>query len=313
MNQLLKKLPLPITGVILALATLGNLLGAYHPSLKTLCGIVAAVLWVLVTVKFIRYPQPLKEGLSHPVVGGVLCTYPMAAMVLSTYAKPYSIEGSILLWGGAVLLHLLQLGLFTKRFLVKMSLEKVFPTYFIVYVGFVVASVTAPAFGLQAVGRGLFWIGLVNLLWLLPIVVKRMASLGIKMDPAKPTTAIMTAPAALCLAGYLSSFETKSMAMVVALLGLSFVLYTFVLSQLPRLLKLPFMPSYSAFTFPLVISAVAFKGSAKFIMTATGAHTYLAVLANFAVLMATAVTFYVLGRFVVALAQTAPAAQPEKA
>lgn len=307
MKQLLNELPLPSVGLMLALAALGNLLGPYHPALKTLCGSLSAGLLLFITLKGIFAPGSVKEGLAHPVVGGVLCTYPMGIMILSTYLKPYASGMAFALWMGAIALHLVMLALFSKRFLLGLRMENVFPSFFIVYVGFVVGSVTAPAYGMQTAGKALFAVGLVNLLWLLPIVLKRIRVLGIKMPPAKPTLAILAAPASLCLAGYLNSFEDKSLLVVVTLLAVSFTLYAYVLSQLPGLLKLPYFPSYSAFTFPLVISAVAFKGAGLYIAKATGKFAFLSVFANLWVFIAAAMTFYVFLRYAQALLIKEPA------
>jgi exfoliative toxin A/B len=303
MKQILKRLPLPAAGLMLALATLGNLLGAYHSGLKLLCGALSGMLFLLITLKCIAQPNSLKEGLAHPIVSGVLCTYPMGLMVLAVYWIPLSKPVAFALWGLAIALHLMLLILFTRRFMMPVMLAKVFPSYFIVYVGFVVASVTAPAFGMQTLGKLLFWIGLINFIWLLPIVVKRLLKLGIDKPPAKPTLTILCAPASLCLAGYMSSFSDKSVLMVWGLLCLASLLYLYVLSQMPGLLKLPFFPSYSAFTFPLVISAVALKKSSVFMMKQTGQYAFLGVLSQVAIALATAITFYVLLRYILVLAQ----------
>ncbi len=313
MKQILKKLPLPVTGLMLALATLGNLLGGYHPALKLFCGGIAGILFVLVSLKCLVYPGSFKEGLKHPIVSGVLCTYPMGIMVLSVYLIPLSKIGAMSLWFMAIIMHFILLALFTKRFMLNIELEKVFPSYFIVYVGFVVASVTAPAYGMQSTGRLLFWAGLINFIWLFPIVLKRLRDMGIDKPPAKPTRAILCAPASLCLAGYMSSFSDKATLMVWALLCTASLLYVYVLSQMPGLLKSAFFPSFSAFTFPLVISALALKKSSIFIMKQTGQFMFLGVLSHAAIGIAAAITFYVLLKYIVFISQTEQSQEPVKA
>lgn len=47
--------------------------------------------------------------------------------------------------------------------------------------------------------------------------------------------------------------------MIAFLAILATVLYLVVLVKLPKYLKMPFFPSYAAFTFPFVISAIAMK------------------------------------------------------
>lgn len=47
--------------------------------------------------------------------------------------------------------------------------------------------------------------------------------------------------------------------MVRLLAALAFLLYLIVLTRLPRYLKMPFYPSWAAFTFPFVISVIGLK------------------------------------------------------
>jgi tellurite resistance protein TehA-like permease len=76
-------------------------------------------------------------------------------------------------------------------------------------------------------------------------------------DAAKPTIAIMAAPASLSLAGYLTVTETPSPVIIGLLFGIA-VLMTFIIYvAFFKLLRLPFSPGYAAFTFPMVIGATA--------------------------------------------------------
>ena len=52
-------------------------------------------------------------------------------------------------------------------------MPKVFASYYIVYVGIVVASVTAPAYEKQSLGSATFWFGLMTLIILLVLVTYR--------------------------------------------------------------------------------------------------------------------------------------------
>ena len=67
---------------------------------------------------------------------------------------------------------------------------------------------------------------------------------------------IVAAPGSLCLTGYLKSFSEPNVALAVALLLVSQILYYVMLSKITRL-RLDFYPSFAAFTFPLVISGIA--------------------------------------------------------
>lgn len=258
MNKLIKKAPVPMSGLILALAATGNLVQSYGEVYRNIFGILSGILFVFLLVKIIQHPDIVKEELKNPVIASVFPTFTMAIMLLATYVKPFSPSIALAMWIIGVLGHIILMVKFTVDYTMKRDIKTVFPSWFIVYVGMVVGSVTAPAFEMQMIGRVLFWIGLISYFLLLPVVIKRVR-LGTIPEPAMPTIAIFAAPVALCLAGYISSFETKNMIIVFGLLILSQLSYLFVLSKLPVLLKSKFYPSFSGFTFPLVITAISIK------------------------------------------------------
>jgi len=262
---MIKKIPLPMAGLMLGLAALGNLLQSYSEAIRLVCGAISAVLGVLLICTAIFYFDMVKEDMKNPIIASVSGTFSMAVILLSAYAKSFLGNGAVYIWYLGIILHVLLILYFTIRFIIKLNMKTVFASYFIVYVGIVVASVTAPAFGKAALGLWILWFGMACCLVLLGIVTARYIKHKEIPEPARPLVCIYTAPISLCLAGYMQSAETKSLAMVCILLGLATALYIMVLTQLPKLLKLPFYPSYSAFTFPMVISAIALKMSAGFL------------------------------------------------
>jgi len=69
-----------------------------------------------------------------------------------------------------------------------------------------------------------------------------------------------------------------------------------VLVSLPKLLKLPFYPSYSAFTFPTAISALGLKLATKFLKESGANVAMLAKLVSVAEIVATVIIIYVIVR-----------------
>ncbi|WP_199674787.1 MULTISPECIES: hypothetical protein [unclassified Pyramidobacter] len=94
------------------------------------------------------------------------------------------------------------------------------------------------------------------------MVTKRYQTLPVP-EPAMPLICVYAAPTSLCVAGYVQSIMPKSFAMLAFLLALALLTYVFALVRSFSMLKLPFYPSYAAFTFPFVISAIAFKQGAS--------------------------------------------------
>ena len=259
MKDMIKKVPVPLCGVMLGFAALGNLLQSYGEGIRSLCGIVAAFLLVLVLLKLVMYPQMIKEDMKNPIMASVAGTFPMALMLLSTYVKPYIGVVAMYIWFFAIGLHLVLIVYFTMKFILKLEMPKVFASYYIVYVGIAVAAVTAPAYEQLGIGSAAFWFGFVTLVALLILVTIRYVKCPNVPEPAQPLICIYAAPTSLCIAGYVQSVTPKSKTFLLAMLAVATVIYIFALVKAIGYLKLKFYPSYAAFTFPFVISAIATK------------------------------------------------------
>ncbi|KXG78984.1 TDT family transporter [Thermotalea metallivorans] len=297
MNSVIKKVPIPIAGLILALAAAGNLVFSYGSLYKNIFGTLSAFLLILLVIKIWVMPKSLGEGFDNPVIASVMPTFFMGLMILSTYIKVHFPLAAYGLWLLALIMHGVFMIYFTKKYILNFHIQKVFPSYFIVYVGIVCGSVTAPAFGLANVGQLIFWFGLGAYFLLLPLVIYRVLVMKEIPEPAIPTITIFAAPASLCLAGYLNSFQEKSMGMIMLLSILSLFMFISVMLYIPKMLKLKFYPSYSAFTFPFVITAIAMKGTAAFLANAGKTSPFLGYFIKFLELWAILMVLYVLIRY----------------
>lgn len=259
MKDMIKKVPIPFCGVMLGFAALGNLLQSYGEGIRSVCGIMAAFILILVLLKLIMFPQMIKEDMKNPIMASVSGTFSMALMLLSTYVKPYIGAAAKYIWFFAITLHIVLIVYFTVKFVVKLDLTKVFASYYIVYVGIAVAAVTAPAYEQLAVGTVAFWFGFVTLIALLILVTIRYVKCPNVPEPAQPLFCIYAAPTSLCIAGYVQSVTPKSRTFLLAMLAVATVIYVIALVKAIGYLKLKFYPSYAAFTFPFVITAIATK------------------------------------------------------
>lgn len=257
--NIIKKVPVPLCGVMLGFAALGNLLQSYGEDIRLVCGIVAAFLLILVLLKLIMFPKMIKEDMQNPIMASVSGTFPMALMLLSTYVKPFIGPAAMYIWFFAIGLHIVLIVYFTVKFILKLQLPKVFASYYIVYVGIAVAAVTAPAFEQTGIGAAAFWFGFVTLIILLVLVTVRYVKCPQIPEPAQPLLCIYAAPTSLCIAGYVQSVTPKSRGFLLVMLAVATVLYIFSIVKAIGYLKLKFYPSYAAFTFPFVISAIATK------------------------------------------------------
>jgi exfoliative toxin A/B len=294
MKKLLKSIPIPFAGVMLALAVGGNLLAPFNPIYRNIFGLLSGVCFILITTMIIMNFNKIKEALTHPVLSSVMPTYSMGIIVLSTYIIPFSKSVAFSFWILGLVLHFIMLIIFTNNHIFNFNIKKVFPSYFIVYVGYVCASVTAPAYLMQSLGKTLFYFGLICYIALLPIILYRAIIIKNIPKPALPTVTIFAAPASLLLAGYMSSFSGKSILLTNIMLFASIISVIAVLLYLPKMLKNGFFPSYSAFTFPLVISGVAVLKTRQFYYSLNHEMYFLNIYSEFIRYFALFMTVFVL-------------------
>ena len=225
---------------------------------------------LFVTCKYLTMPEAFVTDMKNPVTASVSGTYTMTLMLLAGYIKPILPAFAMILWYVAIILHFVLIVYFTLNFILKIKipddLMKVFASYFIVYVGIVVASVTAPAFNNIALGQICFLIGFILYAPLFFYVSFRYIKLGNKKIEAKALACIYAAPASLCVAGYISSFEQKNISFLTELYLFSLLIYLLGLFVVADLFvsfannkEFKFYPSIAGITFPFVISAIAAK------------------------------------------------------
>ncbi|WP_289637036.1 TDT family transporter [uncultured Adlercreutzia sp.] len=256
MRDIIKKVPIPTAGVALGLAALGNLLQPYAEVAHIVCGALSLFLVAMIVAKVVLFPSMIRDDLQNSIFASVSATFFMTLMQLAGYLAPVAIVPAFGLWCAAIAGHFILMGWFTAHFIRRFKLAEVFPTYFICYVGIIVAAVTSPVFGMEAFGRGIFWFGLACFAVLLATVVARYLKHEIP-EPARPLFCIFAAPMGLSLVGYLAVTPNPDPLFVGVLMGLGQVMLVGVATQLPKFIALKFYPSYAAMTFPFVISAMA--------------------------------------------------------
>ncbi len=148
-SKLFRRASIPCAGVALGFAALGNLLQSYAEAFHILCGLISLFFVVLLIGKLLVDGKSLRKAMGNPIQASVAGTLSMAIMLLSTYIAAQAHVMAFVIWIAAVCAHITLIVWFTRQYFLKsFKLERVFASYFIVYVGIVVASVTAPAFGM---------------------------------------------------------------------------------------------------------------------------------------------------------------------
>ncbi|HJJ26830.1 MAG TPA: TDT family transporter [Methanocorpusculum sp.] len=264
-HRFLSSLPVPFCGVMLSFACLGllvpNLFGyTAFPEigavLHIICGCIAALIWVLFIAKcIVCFPQ-IKAALKNPVAASVSGTFCMSTMMLAVYLQELIGEPAVILWVFGIILHIALIVMFSVRFLYPFSLQNVYPSWLVVYVGILVASITSPFFSLEFVGQIIFWFGLVCCVLLAPVLLIRQFRYPLS-DGLKPLICIFAAPVSILAASYVQAFDAD-VRITFGFLAVELVILVYICVLLPKLLRLSFAPSHAAFTFPFHVTASAF-------------------------------------------------------
>ena len=265
--NIIKNLPLAITGLILAILSLGKIFTDF----SSIFFIIGSLLIFLILLKLVLHFDAFKNELNNLIALSTFGTFSMALMLFSTYLKtlfmPLSESIAIGIWILGIIIHLSIFILFTKNYVLKnFDIENVFATWWIVYIGITMAAITAPAYNLQQYGFIFFGIGFILMIPTLILVSYRYLKFTSIEDKNKPFICIYTALLSILIVGYVNAMNINGNFLTLIYLG-AFIFYIFAIYHAIRLLvleRLEFMPSFSAFTFPFVISAIATGEAYKF-------------------------------------------------
>ena len=259
--NIIEKLPIPISGLILATLSLGNLLQDIHPYFRFAFGAIGTLILIMMLLKIVLYPQKIKEDFKNPIIVSSSGTFSMSLMILSTYIISFMPSIAYAIWIIGVALHILLVIYFTYHFIIhEFDISTVYPSYWIVYVGLTMGAITAHFHGLQEIDFIFFIIGFCGMLASTPVVLYRQFVYKQIPDSNKPLTCIFTALFSILIFGYLNSAQYISSEFALGMYSIACLFYLFSLYKLISYRNLDFYPSFSAFTFPFVISALATKG-----------------------------------------------------
>ncbi|WP_407421133.1 TDT family transporter [Methanobrevibacter sp.] len=292
---MIEKIPIPICGLILALFSLGNLLNDIHPYLKVICGLTAGIFLVLILSKLILYPDSIREDFKNPVIVSNSGTFSMSLMILSTYLASFVPGIAYGVWILGVALHILLIIYFTYHFIIRyFDILTVYPSYWIVYIGITMGAITAHAHNLDEIGFIFFLVGFIAMIITLPLVVYRYLKYSDIPDANKPLICIFTAVLSILIVGYVNSYNAISVEFLEGMYVFACIFYMFALVKLMEYRNLDFYPSFSAFTFPFVISALATKG----VISKIGSNIVLNSILTVQTIIAIAAVGYVIVKYV---------------
>ena len=292
-----KRPPILLSGLILGLFGLANLLLNYHSIFFHLLNGLALILWIYLTLALVLSFSDYRQDLQKPPFLSSFATYPMASMLLASYLSKVGLFWvGQLLWYLALLLHIFLIAIFTWKYVLKAEGLSLTPSWTVLYVGLAMASLTQGVVHQPFLGYLAWFFALLLSLILYPLFYKVRRSQRLP-DALKPQWAIYCAPFSLLLGSYIRLAGADAEGWFVALLLLlSQVFYLLVLCFLPRIFRLGPQLSWSALTFPLVNTAFALKLGLDYL-----GWTWLVWLSHAEALLAFVIVLYVCFYYTVSL------------
>ena len=260
-------MPLAITGLILAILSLGKIFVDF----SSIFFIIGSFLIFIILLKLVLHFEDFINELNTLITLSTFGTFSMALMLSSTYLKPLflPLSNSIAfgIWVLGIITHLSIFIIFTKNYaLENFNIENVFATWWIVYIGITMAAITAPAYNLSQYGFIFFGIGFILMIPTFILISYRYLKFTAIDDKNKPFICIYTALLSIIIVGYVNALTINENFLSIIYIG-ACIFYIFAIYHAIRLLiveRLEFLPSFSAFTFPFVISAIATGEAYKF-------------------------------------------------
>ncbi|WP_297636989.1 TDT family transporter [uncultured Clostridium sp.] len=305
MKNLFRKLenyPIGMCGIALGVITLSNCFTSlgypYFTTAAITFGIIALYIMVL---KVIIYPRKVVEELKSPVLGSFYPTFDMALFLIAAYLyKGDPLMGKIL-WFSAIVIHVALFLIFFGFRARKFKMEDMLPSWFIQLVGMVVGTVSGMEMGYKNIALALLIVGTVLYVIVWPFMLYRLFKKDKINENISPAIAVLSAPASLCISGYLAYTNTPNEIILGILFITSIFNLVYVYIKIPRSLKNGFLPIQASFTFPLAISLLAMLKMASYVdfIGYTTVGVIFRGLAIFELVITTALILYVLVNFLI--------------
>lgn len=265
MKMDIENLPISIGGPILGIAAMGNLLHDFIPHSREICGLISALLFILVIIKLLEYPETFRKDLNNPVLASIIATLSMALMLIASFLMPHiGYVPSIAFWILAVMIHLFFVINYIVKFVLHFNITDYTAGSFVVFAGIQMIAITAPTFHQEFFGTISFWFSFICVILVFAAVTYRYFTVPVPKH-TQPVIGVYAAPFSLCAVGYLSSVTPNNIYLVISLYVITKVLYIMVLAKLIQYWEYPFYPTYAAYTFPIVINAVTTLFTMKYL------------------------------------------------
>lgn len=300
-------LPLPLFASVMGTCGLGLVWHAVEArwqlppivstSLTGIAAVVFLILLVAYALKALNHTDRVMTELRHPVRINFLPAIAINLILLGILSRPWMETVSDLLWmSGAALQLFLTLLIVTVWLNSERPPNSLNPAWFIPAVGNVLVPLAAIPADFVLTAWFFFSIGLFYWVILGTLVFYRLVTGDALEAPMRPTLAILMAPPSVAFLAWLQLGPGLSDAGLV-LYFIALLNFLLLIPQVPGFLRLPFFPSWWAYTFPLAAFTVAtFRFDALTGAVGSGLLAALAALATAVILLVAARTLIAIGR-----------------
>ena len=253
-----KNLPVPILPTMVGAFTLSNIYsGMGYTWIRhiTAWATIAVILSYILKICF--HFDTVKKEYSNTIPASLYAGFTMLTMILGSYFYNASPVFGKTLWFVGLILHAIQILVFTYNNVIKnFNMQTFVPSWFVTYNGIMVSTVVGGVMNEPLIGKIVVYYGIAVFTVIIPFMIYRLAKYEIK-DPMYHTQAIVLAPSSLCLVSYLNFIQTPNKFIVYYLYFAVICALIFTISKLPKFFSYIFHPGFAGLTFPMAIGIVA--------------------------------------------------------
>ena len=124
MNNIIKNIPIAISGLLLAIFSLVNLYDI--PLIKLILFSMGIIILTIILSKIVFYKDIVFKELNQLVVLSTSGTFSMSLMIFSTFLISFNDNLALIIWISGVILHVILIMVFTYRYVFKNLILKTF-------------------------------------------------------------------------------------------------------------------------------------------------------------------------------------------
>ncbi|MFV0424643.1 MAG: hypothetical protein ACK5K7_03680 [Bacilli bacterium] len=256
---MIKRVPISILALVLSIATLAKTITLYFSNtVSNIFLIVALIFLLLLILKVILYRKQIIEE-TNLVVIPLLTLLPMALTALNSFFIEKSPQITSIVWYVSLILVILTNIFYIKKIIIDKNFKMILPSTFVNFVGIDVLVVNRVPSASDELLLIILYYSIASYIISLIAVIYCIYKYKNFSNITIPLMAIFAAPSALITVASISSGLILNELYLKILLGMNILgLIVYLIAFCKTSFK-NFVPTLGAFTFPIVINAVAFR------------------------------------------------------